>query len=98
MIATIDRNIDRDADRSTDRNADWSMDKPLHFSLDTLKTEAYELVCCGQLDRQQPIYSLCQFIPAREWPQVECELERNDYLLRDRLIDLITQLECWPSD
>lgn len=68
------------------------------FSLEALKKEAYNLICRGLLDRQQPIYSLCQFIPAREWSEVECELERNDYLLRDHLVDLVSQLECWPSD
>ena len=71
---------------------------PIQFSIDAIKEEAYQLICQGILHRQQPIYSLCQFIPAREWPQVERELECNDYLLRDRLIDLIAQLDCWTCD
>lgn len=75
-----------------------AVDLSIRYSLEALQKKAYSLVCRGVLDRQQPIYSLCQFIPARDWPEVECELERNDYLLRDRLVDLIAQLECWPSD
>lgn len=75
-----------------------AVDLSTRYSLEALQKDAYSLVCRGVLDRQQPIYSLCQFIPARDWPEVECELERNDYLLRDRLVDLIAQLECWPSD
>lgn len=69
-----------------------------HVSLEAIREEAHRLICRGVLHRQQPIYSLCQFIPAREWPEVECELERHDYLLRDRLIDLVAQLDSWPSD
>jgi hypothetical protein len=69
-----------------------------YISLEAIREEAHRLICQGILHRQQPIYSLCQFIPAREWPGVECELERHDYLLRDRLIDLVAPLDCWPSD
>jgi len=40
---------------------------------------------------------LCQYIPAREWVCVECELERCDYLLRDRIGELIAHEE-WDND
>ncbi|MGH2412420.1 MAG: DUF4327 family protein, partial [Microcystaceae cyanobacterium] len=43
------------------------------------------------------IYSLCKYIPAREWVNFACELERWDYLLRDRIGDLIA-LEKWEND
>lgn len=69
----------------------------VRYSIDVIKEEAHQLVCQGSLDRQQPIYTLCKYIPAREWPEVECELERHDYLLRDRIIDLLSQ-ESWTQD
>ncbi len=68
-----------------------------HYSIDALKDEARQLVDTGIVSRQQPIYILCQYIPAREWVCVECELERCDYLLRDRIGDLIGSQE-WDND
>ncbi|AFY79666.1 hypothetical protein Ple7327_4570 [Pleurocapsa sp. PCC 7327] len=68
-----------------------------HYSLQTLKDEARHLVEKGVLSRQQPIYTLCQYIPAREWIGVECELDRCDFLLRDRIGDLIA-CEVWEND
>lgn len=67
------------------------------YSIDIIKEEAYQLVRQGKLHRQQPIYTLCQYIPAREWTEVECELERYDFLLRDAIIDLLSH-EKWTDD
>lgn len=67
------------------------------YSIQTIKEEARHLVERGVLSRQQPIYTLCQYIPAREWVCVECELDRSDYLLRDRIGDLIS-CEAWDND
>lgn len=69
----------------------------VHYSLTMLQEEARHLVAKGCLARQQPIYTLCQYIPAREWPHVECELENYGYLLRDHIIDLLGS-ETWDSD
>lgn len=69
----------------------------IHYSLNVIQDEARELVQKGVISRQQPIYSLCQFIPAREWVCVECELEKCDFLLRDRIVDLIGNEE-WDND
>ncbi len=69
----------------------------VRYSIDVIKEEARQLVREGLLSRQQPIYTLCKYIPPREWPEVECELERHDYLLRDRIIDLLSQ-ETWKED
>ena len=66
------------------------------YSIETLKEAASQLVKQGRLHRQQPIYTLCQYIPAREWPAIESELERSEFLLRDRLIDLLAQ-ESWED-
>ena len=69
----------------------------VQYSLDLIKDEARQLVKKGLISRQQPIYTLCQYSPGREWICVECELERNDFLLRDRIIDLLDN-ENWDED
>lgn len=69
----------------------------VQYSIDVLQDEARTLVKKGILSRQQPIYTLCQHIPAREWAYVECELEKCDFLLRDRIGDLIGT-EKWEND
>lgn len=67
------------------------------YTIDVIQEEARQLVYKGVLGRQQPIYTLCQYIPAREWTRVECELERHGYLLRDKMIDLLGSEE-WSDD
>jgi hypothetical protein len=67
------------------------------YSIALLKDEVRQLVERGTVSRHQPIYVLCQYIPAREWVCVECELERSDFLLRDQIGDLISS-ECWDND
>lgn len=67
------------------------------YTLEILRDEARHLVERGVLSRQQPIFALCSYIPAREWPYLEVELENNDFLLRDRIIDLIGS-EVWAED
>lgn len=67
------------------------------YDIDAIKEEAHRLVKKRLVSRQQPIYTLCQYIPGRDWICIEIELERNDYLLRDRIIDLLPS-ESWESD
>ena len=69
----------------------------LYYSIDMIQDEVRQLVDKGVVSRHQPIYVLCQYIPAREWVCVECELERCDYLLRDQIGDLIPSEE-WDND
>lgn len=71
--------------------------KSVKYSIDIIQDEARTLVEKGVINRQQPIYILCQYIPPREWVCVECELERCDYLLRDRIGDLLGHEE-WEND
>lgn len=70
---------------------------PVHYSIEQIQDEVRQLVEHGTVSRHQPIYTLCQYIPAREWVCVECELERCDYLLRDPIGDLIP-CEYWDND
>lgn len=73
------------------------MVQSIQYSLGVIQDEARELVQKGVVSRNQPIYTLCQFIPPREWVCIECELERCNFLLRDRIGDLISQEE-WDND
>ncbi len=66
-------------------------------SIKTIKNQAKELVNRGLLSRQQPIYAICQFIPAGEWRSIELELELHEFLLRDHVIDLL-QPETWENN
>ncbi|MEY2983553.1 MAG: hypothetical protein RLZZ568_170, partial [Cyanobacteriota bacterium] len=43
------------------------------FSIELIRSTAIALVRQQRLDRQQPIYTLCQFIPAKQWFAVERE-------------------------
>jgi hypothetical protein len=74
-----------------------AMMQTITYTIELIKEEARALVRKGVLGRQQPIYTICQFIPAREWDWVELELERNGFLLRDHIIDLL-QPERWDED
>jgi hypothetical protein len=70
---------------------------PTIYSIRMIQDEVRQMVETGLVSRNQPIYTLCQYIPPREWVCVECELERCDYLLRDQIGDLIAS-ECWDND
>ena len=67
------------------------------YSIDEIKEEARQLVRQGRVDRQQRIYTLYQYLPPGEWHCIEGELERNDFLFRDRVIDLLGAQE-WKED
>lgn len=67
------------------------------LSIEAIKEEARQLLFKGIINRNQPLYVLCEYLPAREWLGIENELERCGYLLRDRIIDLISA-EKWDSD
>jgi uncharacterized protein YqgQ len=73
------------------------MIQSVQYSIEVIQEEARELVRRGALSRQQPVYTLCQYIPAREWGCIESELERCDILLRDRIGDLLGREE-WDND
>lgn len=71
--------------------------KSRQYNISAIEEEALSLVTQGLVSRHQPIYTLCRYIPAREWVEVELELERHDFLLRDRIIDLLGH-ETWQDD
>ncbi len=67
------------------------------YDLEVLRAEARQLVEKGKVQRNDPIYALCKFIPGHDWVCIELELEENDFLLRDKIIDLLAQEE-WTED
>jgi Domain of unknown function (DUF4327) len=73
------------------------MKTTVKYDLEVLKEEVRQLVKKGKIQRNQPIYTLCKFIPGRDWICIELELEENDFLLRDKIIDLLDNEE-WESD
>lgn len=73
------------------------MVQSVQYSLDTIQEEVRQLVQKGVVSRQQPIYTLCKHVPAREWAWFECELEKSNFLLRDRVADLVGH-EVWDND
>lgn len=69
----------------------------VRYSLDVIREEVRHLVQKGIVSRNQRIYNICQCIPAREWHYMEMELEQSNFLLRDRISDLIGREE-WDND
>ncbi|MGK7897017.1 MAG: DUF4327 family protein [Xenococcus sp. (in: cyanobacteria)] len=61
------------------------------YSIDEIKNEARQLVECGAVDDQQPIWVLCEFIAPGKCLEMEEEIEKNHYLLREHIADLITK-------
>ncbi|MEY3298342.1 MAG: hypothetical protein RLZZ597_1602 [Cyanobacteriota bacterium] len=68
-----------------------------HYTIDMIRDEARQLIESGLVSRHQPIFTLCGYIAAREWPLIEAELEQYDYLLRDCIGDLFP-CETWSDD
>ncbi|GAB1543565.1 hypothetical protein NUACC21_62400 [Scytonema sp. NUACC21] len=73
------------------------MSTAVKYDIEVIKDEVRQLLNKGALRRNQPIYALCNYIPGREWVCVELELEKNDFLLRDKISDLLGR-EDWFED
>jgi hypothetical protein len=69
----------------------------MRYTLGFIQDEVRELVQQGVVNRRQPISTLCRYIPSRDWSNFQQALEDNDYLLRDRIGDLLLP-ETWDND
>lgn len=69
----------------------------VQYSFEAIEEEARQLVEKGVVSPSQQIYSLCEYIPVREWICFERELEAHELLLRDRIGDLLSREE-WQND
>jgi hypothetical protein len=67
------------------------------YSLADFQDEVRALVSRGVLGRQQRIYELRGYFDDRAWENVEQLLDLNEYLLKDRITDLVGK-ECWNND
>lgn len=67
------------------------------YSIEMIRDEVRHLVQQGKLSRYQPLYALCQYVPAREWVCIEQTLEENEFLLREQILDLLGR-EDWEND
>jgi len=67
------------------------------YDLGTIREEVYNLLEIGKISIDQPLRILCNYLPSEYWNKIECELERHDYLLRDRIIDLVGGFK-WEND
>lgn len=67
-----------------------------NLSIESLKEKARSLVERGIISRHQPVSILFEYITASEWIDFERELEINGYILRDRIVDLLSS-EKWDS-
>ena len=59
------------------------------YSISDIQDKVRILLIKGSVDRQQPIYSLCRKFSYNEWQHIEHLLEAHDYLLRDRIGELV---------
>ncbi|MEO3703668.1 DUF4327 family protein [Trichormus azollae] len=73
------------------------MDTAIKYDIEVIQEEARQLARKGLVNRQQPIFTIFKYIRDREWSYFEHELENNEYLLRDRIIDLLGS-EKWEED
>jgi len=67
------------------------------YTISTIRDEAANLLEMGVIALNQPLRILFEYLPAKQWNTIECELERHDYLLRDRIIDLVGKVD-WDGD
>jgi Domain of unknown function (DUF4327) len=67
------------------------------YSIIDLQDEVRELVMRGLVSPQQHIYELKQLVSDREWHNLERLFSEHEYILRDRIIDLIGK-ESWMND
>ncbi|MEM7590408.1 MAG: DUF4327 family protein [Cyanobacteria bacterium P01_A01_bin.83] len=67
------------------------------YPIATIREEATNLVQTKVVALNQPLRILFEYLPAKQWNSIECELERYDYLLRDHIIDLVGEVS-WDND
>ena len=67
------------------------------YPIAAIREEALNLVQNGVIALNQPIRILFEYLPVPQWITIEYELERYDYLMRDRIIDLVGKID-WDND
>ena len=67
------------------------------YSITDIQDEVRSLVARGSVGRQQRIYELSKYFGDRQWQNIEHLLVANNFLLRDRVIELAGK-ESWLND
>lgn len=67
------------------------------YTITDIQQEVQALVSRGLVGRQQRIYELSRYFNDHQWHNVEQLLAANNFLLRDRVIDLAGK-ESWMND
>ena len=67
------------------------------YSITLIQDEVRALLDRGTLTHQNRLLSLSEYYSDREWQHIERVLTCNDYILRDRICDLVSQ-ETWDND
>jgi hypothetical protein len=67
------------------------------YCITDFQDEVRALVARRTVDRQQTIYELRSHFDDLQWQDIERLLNLHDYLLRDRIVDLVGQ-ESWLND
>ena len=67
------------------------------YCISDFQDEVRALIARGSVDRQQRIYELKKYFGDRQWQEVERLLAIDDYVLRGRIIDLVSA-ESWEND
>jgi Domain of unknown function (DUF4327) len=67
------------------------------YAIADIQDEVRALVDRGLVGRQQRIYELKKYFGDRKWQNIEQLLDRNDYVLRGHIVDLIGK-ESWMND
>lgn len=67
------------------------------YSIAEIQDEVRALVARGLVGRQQRIYELSRHFGDRQWQDIEQQLAVNNFLLRDRVIELAGK-ESWIND
>lgn len=70
---------------------------PRTYALTAIQEDVQTLVQQGKVSRSQPIYTLLAHLPYGDHSSFERELALHEYLLRDRIADLIPK-EHWQND
>jgi hypothetical protein len=67
------------------------------YSITDVRDEVRALVTRGLVGQQYRIYELRKHFSDRQWQNCERLFVEHDYLLRDRIIDLVG-IESWTND
>ncbi len=67
------------------------------YDYEVFRDEVRYLIEQGQIRAHQPLYMLCKYMPTRDWPWIEQELEHHNLLPGEPISELLGNHR-WDSD